>query len=81
MSAYHTCPFAITLRVSLPIVLFCIIYYEDAQNREPEEFKPVHFVAMPVKDTPEDAEKAEQDVMYLVRMVRNREQCSLHFLA
>ncbi len=56
--------------------MFCIIYYEDAQNREPEEFKPLHFVAMPVKDTPEEAEKAEQDVMCLVRMVWNRKQCS-----
>ncbi len=60
--------------------MFCVNYCEDAQNREPEEFKPLHFVAMPVKDTPEDAEKAEQDVICLAAMVWNMKRCPMFAL-
>ncbi len=72
----HAVPINVLLYSELLSPLFCVIYYEDAQNREPEEFKPLHFVAMPVKDTPEEAEKAEQDVICLARMVCSWKKCS-----
>lgn len=45
------------------------ICIEDIQNRTPQEFKSIHIVAMPVKDTPDDAKAAEADVVRLCKMV------------
>lgn len=41
----------------------------DLQSRDPETFKPLHVVNMTIKDSPEEAEAAANDVLYLCRMV------------
>ncbi|CAM9396226.1 unnamed protein product [Chrysoparadoxa australica] len=42
---------------------------DDMQNRDPENFKPVHLIAMSVKDSPVEAEKASKDVIKLCQQL------------
>jgi hypothetical protein len=40
------------------------------QDRSAVDFKPLHVVSLPVRDTPRDAEIAMEDLTMLVEMVR-----------
>lgn len=51
----------------------------DLQSRDPETFKPLHVVNMTIKDSPEEAEAAANDVLFLCRTVIIRFLGRFHF--